>query len=283
MKLDADMLIFGYGPIIEKIIKKATTVNLRVVCVTDNFSRDLGSKSNPKAKFLTRNKLEELTISSSNVFFAWRNVDPLLNNSNNLSEWVKRNLIVKNKSFLLSSASVYKDSTDPVTEDERNLDIQVSKNEKYKLEIYLKNLMVNKGVLQVNLRASNIYGNGIKYGFIGNLIQALETGKPVEVYNKVPFVRDYIHFEDFYTAINTLCEKEFGNSEINISTGKGYSVNRIIELLMENCYPINLINPVLADPGLKKYSILDTSLLKEIIDWDPRYLEEAIPELVTVK
>ena len=167
-----------------------------------------------------------------------------------------------------------------MTEHNRNLAADKNLNGKYRLEESLNQLMLNKGTPQVNLRISNLYGQGIKYGFIGSLIDALKKSIPVKVFSNGNFIRDYISFDDFYQAISSLCNSEFEQSEINLSSGKGYSVQRVIEIFKQNGFSTNLIEPVLAESSVRKCSILDNGSLKSIIDWEPKFLEVTVPELL---
>ena len=278
--LESDVVIFGYGPIVDEIIKRKTDSNQSVICITDNSNIEISKETSLDVLFINRKQASELKINCKNVFFAWRDDSALISKASNLTEWIHRNLKIENRSYLFSSASIYKDSKTSLTEHNRNLAADKNLNGKYRLEESLNQLMLNKGTPQVNLRISNLYGQGIKYGFIGSLIDALKKSIPVKVFSNGNFIRDYISFDDFYQAISSLCNSEFEQSEINLSSGKGYSVQRVIEIFKQNGFSTNLIEPVLAESSVRKCSILDNGSLKSIIDWEPKFLEVTVPELL---
>jgi nucleoside-diphosphate-sugar epimerase len=278
--LESDIVIFGYGPIVNEIIKRKTDTNQSVICITDSSNMEIVKETNADVLFINRKQTREVTINCKNAFFAWRDDSALISKTNNLTDWIQQNLKIEDRSYLFSSASIYRDSKTSLTEHTRNLAANKNQNGKYRLEEALKKLMLNKGTPQVNLRISNLYGEDIKYGFIGSLIDALKKSIPVKVFSNGNFIRDYISFDDFYQAISSLCKSEFKKSVINLSSGKGYSVQSVIEFFKENGLSTNLIQPVLADTNVRKCSILDNGALKSIIDWEPKYLEETLPELL---
>jgi UDP-glucose 4-epimerase len=280
-KIETDFLMIGHGPIVSKLIDRILNKKQRIVCVSDYFDPTTFPNLSSKLMFFSKNEISKIKVSCNNVIFSWRDDGVFLDDRSGMLDWLLTKLDVKNKSFLLSSSSVYKDSQLPLNEDFHNLDSNAINLGKYRLELRLKEIMEKKGNHQVNLRISNLYGSGIKYGFIGKLIDALETNAKVSIYNYLDFTRDYIDINDLCFALLLLCETEFTENELNVATGKGYKISRVIQLFKTNGFPDELLQNSVYEGEIKNCSILDPTSLKKIINWDPLDLDTMIPKLLT--
>lgn len=282
-KIETDFLMIGHGPIVSKVIDQILNKKRSIVCVSDYFVPTTFSNLSSKLMVFSKNEISKIKVSCNNVIFSWRDDGVFLDDRSGMRDWLLTKLDVKNKSFLLSSSSVYKDSQLPLNEDFSNLNLNANKLGKYKLELRLKEIMEKKGNHQVNLRISNLYGSGIKYGLIGKLIDALDTNKKVSVYNDLDFTRDYINISDLCFALLSLCETEFSENELNVATGKGYKISRVIQLFRTNGFPDEFLQNSVYEGEIKNCSILDPTSLKKIINWDPLDLDTMIPKLLMEK
>ena len=273
--------MIGHGPIVSKVIDQILNKKRSIVCVSDYFVPTTLPNLISKLMVFSKNEISKVKVSCNNVIFSWRDEGVFLDDRSGILDWLLTKLDVKNKSFLLSSSSVYKDSQLPLNEDFNNLDSNAINLGKYRLELRLNEIMEKRGIHQVNLRISNLYGSGIKYGLIGKLIDALETNVKVSVYNNLDFTRDYININDLCFALLLLCETEFSEKELNVSTGKGYKISRVIQLFKTNGFPDEFLQNSVYKGEIKNCSILDPTSLKKIINWDPLDLDTVIPKLLT--
>jgi len=118
------------------------------------------------------------------------------------------------------------------------------------------------------IRPSNPYGPYQellnRHGAVGKIFQCLFSGKEFSVYGKGDTVRDYIYIDDLISGLFWLLEKASWNQVLNLGTGKGTSLNQLIELCEK-----------LAGSKLKKkrqkiraidikYNVLDIGKLKKL-------------------
>lgn len=86
------------------------------------------------------------------------------------------------------------------------------------------------------LRISNPYGefhNSDKQGIINVVIKNILQNKKIIVWGDGSIVRDYIYVKDLAKIIIRLFEKNIYNQTINIGRGEGYSVNQVLEYILE--------------------------------------------------
>ena len=178
---NVDIVIFGLGSITKKIISNFLDKNYKVLCVTihQNFLIEKYSKS---CNFLTYKNVLNYQIISNTSIFTWRQDPNFIENKDLFFEWLISNSFLTERSLLLSSASVYKDSPVPLTESPESLELQVELNDKYVLEILLKNLMKHKDSSHINLRISNVYGPNLDYGFIGSIMKAIASSSNINLF-----------------------------------------------------------------------------------------------------
>ncbi|RXM41864.1 hypothetical protein BOW55_21030 [Flavobacterium sp. YO12] len=82
----------------------------------------------------------------------------------------------------------------------------------------------------------NIYG---KQGFIAASIGNILRQEKITVWGDGSVVRDYIHIDDLSTGIINVIQSGVINEIYNIGSGKGYSINEIIEIL-KKCINVDL-------------------------------------------
>lgn len=142
-------------------------------------------------------------------------------------------------------------------------------------EQYLQ-LFAAQGRLQGTItRISNPFGPGQKHnrgqGLIPALVSRIRAGTPIDVINEGRSVRDYIFIDDVVEALRLAGEHEaLRNEVVNVGSGRGTSVNQVIELV-ENVLQTKARRQ--AHPsrfGEVETSILDCSKLNLATGWRPR-------------
>lgn len=124
--------------------------------------------------------------------------------------------------------------------------------------ILFKNRTENLKYLIV--RPSNPYGHGQnlhgKQGLVAVAIGKILEDKPVEVWGDGSAIRDYIYIDDLAKVFYQLIDKDVYNETVNLSSGRGYSVNDILaflkiitkkdfKIVYENARPMDVSNMVL--------------------------------------
>lgn len=99
-------------------------------------------------------------------------------------------------------------------------------------EIY-KSYAQTHGINVTILRLSNVFGPNKKLGFIANLINSLNDKKIKNIaYNKGRQYRDLLFIDDAVVGIiSAIKNSKNGLNIYNISSGKRYSVKKIIEII----------------------------------------------------
>lgn len=90
------------------------------------------------------------------------------------------------------------------------------------------------GLKYLNIRISNPYGYFHKsriQGLINIAIRKSLANEPIEVWGNGENVKDYIFAEDIPPIIFELLDKNVINKTLNLGSGKGVSINEILELL----------------------------------------------------
>jgi UDP-glucose 4-epimerase len=279
----ADVVIFGYGKLTNEIIKNFISKKLKVICVTNQSCYDndyVKSKNFEKYSYLEALKLK---ITTNSTIFAWRDSSILLNQSETLYKWLGTTSYQSTKSFLLSSASVYIDKAEPLDESEQNVIIDDKQNKKLVLEKNLYTLMKDKKVMHSNLRISNVYGSNLEYGFIGSLLDSIKFETKVNIFQDINIIRDYVHIEDVVQAVEKILEIEMNEVSINISTGIGTSIARVLEIFANKGYKFENQNIIVNDDKVKLVSILDCKKLSKFIDWNPEHISKVLNKLLPDK
>jgi UDP-glucose 4-epimerase len=280
--IETDVAIFGFGSITKNIISNLQNTNTSVICISNNEYSQIEVNDCKDVKFLTRAEIVKTELQTKKTLFSWRNVDPLLQNSGEVQEWLKSSQFTSDQSFLLSSASVYANSNVAINESEINLDLNAPSDGKLSLEATLLGLMKDKSIFHSNLRISNAYGPSLEYGFIAALRRAIGSQTSVQVFEGREIIRDYIFISDIVFAVNQILMAEFPYSNINISTGKGNSIVEVLQIFGAlGHFFKNQIN-VVPKSEIVSSSILDCTLLASLIEWKPRDLNQGIHELLNL-
>ena len=131
----------------------------------------------------------------------------------------------------------------------------------------------NFGVDVTIFRPFNIYGIGQNKNFLIPTIVSQVLDKEtteIKVQNLSP-KRDFLYIDDFISAlIKTIELKEFNT--FNIGSGKSYSVNEIINFALEiSNEQKTIIETVKNRINEVNDVVSDISLIKKILDWEPKF------------
>jgi len=279
-KLIADIIVFGYGKLINQLLIELLRKDLSIICITDQkvFLPSYEFKS--KVKIFSRREILNFELNCNVSIFAWRDTKHLFENNGLLKTWLESDLFVCTKGFFLSSASVYKDSEILISESNSNLDRDIKTNAKYRLEEALSEIMSSKSGRNVNLRISNVYGIDLSYGFIGSLFQNVKNGMPIRIFKGAEIIRDYISVHDVIFAITNLISKDVAVKNINVSSGIGTSVNQVLLIFNKLGYTMKpTVEEIMTEP-FRFSVVLDCALLASIISWAPKPLSLEIERML---
>jgi len=271
-------LIFGVGEITNLLIKELILKDKKVLCVTDNSFNQIDNLSHANLEILSYKEILSKKLEVDKVIFSWKDTNRLNNDNQSIRKWLESHMFQANKSFHLSSASVYKDSNAPQDESCTILE----NNKKLELEYILKEITLKKDLIHKDLRISNVYGIDISYGFIGSLFNSIRYGNEVGILQNLNITRDYIHVKDVIYAIQMLLEIDTNVDCLNISTGVGTSISKVLEIFASKGY--NFENRIKLSNNLivKTTSILDCKNLIELINWQPSSLTQVLNKLLPI-
>ena len=124
------------------------------------------------------------------------------------------------------------------------------------------------------LRVSNAYGDFLKlkrnHGIISTIIHASHNDKIVQIWGDGENIKDYIHNDDIASACTKMIDYNGSAFQMNLSTGKGTSINEIIDLVnktREIPLEVKYVDKKNFDIC---YSILDNSLISTELNWKPK-------------
>ena len=138
-----------------------------------------------------------------------------------------------------------------------------------------------QGLKYLILRPSNPYGHGQnlhgKQGFIAVALGKILEGEQITVWGDGSSIRDYIYIDDLCKAVIDLLDSEDAvNTTLNIGSGKGYSVNQIIEVIKSIVKESVHVDYVSARPADVSSMVLDTRKLRNLIPFNPIPIERGI-------
>jgi UDP-glucose 4-epimerase len=136
------------------------------------------------------------------------------------------------------------------------------------------------GLNYLILRPSNPYGIGqaihAKQGLIAASIGNILNNKKITIWGDGSVVRDYIYIDDLIDAIVSIIKSGGDNEIYNIGSGKGYSINEVIDTLTKCIAKKIEVEYVDARSVDVPSVVLDTSKLHTIFKPNYLSLEEGI-------
>ena len=149
--------------------------------------------------------------------------------------------------------------------------------QKLTIEKYLR-LGAEMGWLTAtSLRIGNPYGillpSERMQGLIGVALNQVLHRQPVKIYGDANNVRDYIHLQDMCHMFELVIHKQSTFEVYNLGSGKGYSVNQILDLI-EQFTRIPVIKEVWQSSQdstqLPSWIVLDTKKAFKNLAWQPK-------------
>lgn len=185
-----------------------------------------------------------------------------------------------------SSSSVYGNQKKlPITELSLPQPISFHGLQKLSIEHFLRIYNQKYNINYANCRISNPYGFGQKkntgQGLISIIKDSLINNKKIEIFGFEECTRDFIHISDLAKAFVSLCDNDFINCEVNISSGIETRIDNLIENIEKICGKnINADFKELRQVDIKR-SVLDNTLIKSLTKWRPtKSLEDGIAEFI---
>jgi UDP-glucose 4-epimerase len=156
---------------------------------------------------------------------------------------------------------------------------------KLALEKYVAMYATAAGIEYLILRPSNVYGEGqrlqIGQGVIGVLVDRALRGQELEVWGTGDSLRDYIYIADFISAVRALLTYTGSHRIFNVSGGKGHSLKDILQILRHQLGGLPDIRYKPARGFDVPANVLDASLLRAEVGWEPRVpLEEGVEHVI---
>ena len=121
----------------------------------------------------------------------------------------------------------------------------------------------------IDIRISNVYGATklLRPDIVPSTIWSLIHNKSASVWTKKP-KRDFIYVDDVIDAVLKLLKSDFSGT-VNLGTGIGSTVGELCDHL-EELSGIKIPDQDIKVSGHMEF-YQDISLLKSIIDWEPKY------------
>jgi UDP-glucose 4-epimerase len=188
-----------------------------------------------------------------------------------------------------SGGNMYNASSKAASSSEEDLPCPQSSYGIHKLasENYLRLICEMYGIKGTVLRISNPYGVLLPkeraQGLIGVAFAKILANEPLQIFDSMESIRDYIHLEDVVAAFNLAIAKPPKKKEcllFNVSSGHGYSLQQVLQLIEEvsgntfiKQYPLNY----LPSPT---YSVQSHNKIKNSLGWKPTLnLREGIQQM----
>ncbi len=123
------------------------------------------------------------------------------------------------------------------------------------------------------LRPANVYDtnwkSSKKQGVISALVDAALNHTSFQLWGDGKSKKDYIHLSDVVDVILRMLEKNPSNTEFNLSTNKGYSINELIKIVEERYgRKIKIEKHESKNQDVKSIT-LDNSKLRNHLSWSP--------------
>ena len=251
------LLIGGAGFLGQSITRALSTKGVEEILVMDLPDRIGAVNTIPNVQFIGGNYLD---LEKHDTIFA--NVDTVIYLATDshpqasmidIEQDAQNNIIpairmmeacrfhgVKSVVFASSGGTIYGDSQGvPLTEDHSKEPRSGYGIAKLAIEKYLRLYHLQFGLQTYALRISNAYGPGqLKGAVIGSVAHFLRktvNDEPIEIWGDGTIVRDYVYIDDivdgFVRCVLNAASLQSGS--YNIGSGKGHSLNQVIELISE--------------------------------------------------
>lgn len=202
-----------------------------------------------------------------------------------LEDMVGRNVSLL---FVSSGGTVYGEGGEfPAMEDDTNHAFCGYALTKMMIENTLELYKNQHGIRYQTVRLSNPYGfmrnSGRMQGLIPIMVNRILHGEPITIWGDGENIRDYIFIDDVVDAIAAVLNYEGKESIFNVGTGIGYSINEILNLVIEKLSPEK--PPVIQYSSSRKCdvrkNVLNIERVTNCTGWKPNTgIEEGIELMI---
>jgi UDP-glucose 4-epimerase len=187
-------------------------------------------------------------------------------------------------SLLSSGGTVYGDPTVlPVPEHHLPQPLSSHGVSKVACEMYLSMYRELYGLDTVALRCANVYGEGqVPYrsqGVVATALECARTQESIPLVDDGLAVRDFIYVDDLVDVVCTLAARKDRPTTVNVGSGVGTSVRELLALLEQVTGRRITTHPVPSRPGDVRTVVLDITLLRSLMAFEPVPLEEGLARL----
>lgn len=182
--------------------------------------------------------------------------------------------------FFSSGGTIYGNSINLIKEDTNLNPINNYGYSKLIIENYIRYKSNISSLNCIILRPSNVYGKYQSFdgnqGFISVAINKIQNDQVINIWGTGKTIRDYIHVDDLTAILKKILSNSVSNNSFNLSTGVGFSLLEIIEIIENNLNKravLNFDSERIVDASSV---ILDNSKILGIIDHDFINIEEGI-------
>ena len=140
------------------------------------------------------------------------------------------------KIIFASSASVYGDSSDIISEKSATIPLSPYGKSKLDAEIQIRKFADEFGFDAIILRLFNVYGKGQNdqyAGVISKFLKNISENKPLIIYGDGKQTRDFVSVYDVIRAIECAISSE-NSGTYNIASGKSISINELAEIIVSS-------------------------------------------------
>jgi UDP-glucose 4-epimerase len=143
---------------------------------------------------------------------------------------------VKRFVFLSSGGTVYGEAQYlPIDEGHPTMPMTPYGISKLSFEHYLRQHADRHGYGHLVLRPGNVYGNlraeGRPQGVIEHWLKRLSGDRPLEVWNELSLVRDYVYIDDMVDVLERVLDGPAVRGAVNVGTGVGTSLEALAGLM----------------------------------------------------
>lgn len=178
-------------------------------------------------------------------------------------EYIVKNDITINKIIYTSSSSVY-GVLSTTNEDAQLCPVGIPASLKYLNEQFLKKICCEHGLNYTITRIFNMYGGNDKFSVIGRISDCYENKTVLTLFNNGKSVRDFIHIDNVVDVYEKLLLDSTVNFRIlNIGSGHGQSLSKILKKISENGYSIETSSTLVEEIA---FSEADITKLQTIVN-----------------
>jgi len=185
---------------------------------------------------------------------------------------------IKKIAFLSSGGTVYGISKTEHKESDSTIPICSYGIMKLTIEKYLHLYNYLYGINFLILRPSNPFGefhqNSLQ-GLINVILKKIHVGEIIEIWGDGKVVRDFIYVKDLVRIIVDLIEKKIQNEVVNIGSGRGYSINEILNIIKHEIGDFPLVYKETREVDVRS-SILNINKLRTFLNINLVSIEEGI-------